>query len=375
MSSQPYTLNWRTRWALRRNAVLGSLGFQRWAARVPIVRAVARRRAAAQFDLVAGFVYSQLLAASVESGLIDLLRGTALTGDAIASRLGLGAAATDRLLRGCRALKLVEEPQPGLWVLGEEGAPLSANAGAMAMIRHHRILYRDLADPMALLRADRTKETALSAFWSYAAKDGAGQTGDAADYSELMAATQAMIAEQALAAYPFSRHRRMLDIGGGSGSFALAVADAAPALMLGIFDLPPVAALAQARIAALPQADRFSIHPGSFRDDALPHGYDLITLIRIAHDHDDSVVAALFSKIHAALPPGGRLLIVEPMARVASAERMGDAYFGLYLWAMGQGRPRSERELTAMLTASGFASVQSVPTALPLITSAIVATR
>jgi demethylspheroidene O-methyltransferase len=375
MSSQPYTLIWRTRWALRRNAVLGSLGFQRWAARMPIVRSVARRRAAAQFDLVAGFVYSQLLAASVESGLIDLLRGTALTRDAIASRLGLGDAATDRLLHGCRALRLVEEPQPGLWVLGEEGAPLSANAGAMGMIRHHRILYRDLADPMALLRADRQGETGLSAFWSYAARDEAQRSGDAADYSQLMAATQGMIAEQALAAYPFARHRRMLDIGGGSGGFALAVAEAAPDLALGIFDLPPVIDLAQARIGPTPHAGRFSFHPGSFRDDPLPQGYDLITLIRIAHDHDDSVVAALFSKIRAALPPGGRLLIVEPMARVASAERMGDAYFGMYLWAMGQGKPRSVRELTGMLNRAGFGSVRPVATALPLITGALVAVR
>ncbi len=46
-------------------------------------------------------------------------------------------------------------------------------------------------------------------------------------------------------------------------------------------------------------------------------------------------------RAHDALPPGGTLLIAEPMAGTPGAEAMGDAYFGLYLWAMGSGRPRS----------------------------------
>jgi demethylspheroidene O-methyltransferase len=81
------------------------------------------------------------------------------------------------------------------------------------------------------------------------------------------------------------------------------------------------------------------------------------------------------SKIYRALPDGGQLLIAEPMADSASAKRMGDAYFGLYLWAMGSGRARSAADLRRMLATAGFGTIKTVKTALPIITSALVAKK
>ncbi len=354
---------------MRRNAILGSARFQRWASRTPIIRSIARRRAAAQFDLIAGFIYSQILTAFVSAGLIDFLQGQLRSFDEIAKHTGLSPDATDRLLRAGQSLQIAESPQAGLWTLGEAGAPLSANEGAMAMIRHHHLLYADLADPLALLSKDRREETKLSAYWTYAAK---GRGEDAAGYSALMAATQPMVSQQIIDAYDFSAHRRMLDIGGGSGAFTAAIAAAAPNLQFGIFDLPDVIAEAQKRIAG---SASIVFYPGSFKKTALPGGYDLITLIRILHDHDDEIAQVLLTKIYEALPAGGRLLVVEPMAESASATRMGDAYFGLYLWAMGSGRPRSATETATLLRKAGFARIDQVKTALPIITGALVARK
>ncbi|MBL0923050.1 MAG: methyltransferase [Sphingomonadaceae bacterium] len=364
MSTDIDKLTWRTRWVMRRNALLGSARFQRWASRTPFIRGIARRRAAAQFDLVAGFVYSQILVAMVESGLIEYLTGRLHSFDDVVAFLGFEPDAADRLLRAARALELVESPQAGLWTLGEQGAALSPNSGAMAMIRHHRLLYQDLADPLALLGSGRREETMLSAFWSYASRQKA--SGGHQTYSALMAATQPMVAQQIIDSYDFSRHRKMLDIGGGTGAFVSAVSSVAPRLAFGIFDLPEVLKGADASMATL--------HPGSFRDMDIPTGYDLITLTRIVHDHDDDVVQALLVKIRKALPPNGRLLIIEPMAGAVSAERMGDGYFGLYLWAMGSGRPRTAFELRSMLQSAGFSGARQVKTDLPVIADAIVAT-
>jgi demethylspheroidene O-methyltransferase len=77
----------------------------------------------------------------------------------------------------------------------------------------------------------------------------------------------------------------------------------------------------------------------------------------------------------AALPPGGRLLLAEPMAGTMGAEVMGDAYFGLYLWAMGSGRPRTVAAYLALLAEAGFGSAREVATALPMVTRLIVAQR
>ena len=370
MSKKFDNLTIKSRWVMRRNAILGSVKFQRWASRTPIIRGIARRRAAAQFDLIAGFIYSQILVVFVQAGLVEFLHGQLRRFDEIAEHTGLSPHATDRLLRAGQSLQIAESPQAGLWTLGEASAPLSANEGAMAMIRHHHLLYADLADPLALLRADRDHETGLSAYWTYASK-GEGEAG-VAGYSTLMAATQPMVSQQILDAYDFSLHQRMLDIGGGSGAFVAAISAATPNLQLGIFDLPEVIAEAQKRLS-FPGSIEF--HPGSFKDTTFPSGFDLITLVRILHDHDDSVVEALLAKVYAALPAGGRLLIVEPMADSPHAKRMGDAYFGLYLWAMASGRPRSAEELRQMLAKAGFATVKTVETALPIITSALVAKK
>lgn len=367
----PTSLNWRTRWILRRNGILGSRRFQEWAARTPIFRSVARRKAASQFDLIAGFVYTQITYVFVESGLIEFLRETPRSEVEISAFLGFEPQATARILKAAASLELAESPQSGLWTLGETGAALSANDGAMAMIRHHALLYRDLSDPFALLGAREKGGSELSRFWTYAAgQAGAGQ--EAAPYTALMSATQPMVWQQIIGRYPFSRHRRMLDIGGGSGAFVAAVGEAAPGLELGLFDLPDVAPLAREHFAGTALQQRVTIHSGSFRADPLPSGYDLVTLIRILHDHDDDVVAALLPKIHESLNDGGRVLIVEPMAGTRGAEGMGDGYFGLYLWAMGSGRPRSIHSYIEMAKKAGFSNSKEVPTPLPIIAKALV---
>ncbi|MFN6934562.1 MAG: methyltransferase, partial [Tsuneonella sp.] len=101
----------------------------------------------------------------------------------------------------------------------------------------------------------------------------------------------------------------------------------------------------------------------------------LVTLVRILHDHDDDVALALLHRIRESLPAGGKLLIAEPMAETRSARRMGDGYFGFYLWAMGSGRPRSFEEIGTMLTTAGFSRFSEIPTDLPIICRMVVASK
>ena len=215
----------------------------------------------------------------------------------------------------------------------------------------------------------------LSALWHYAETPGHGDAGAVAAYSALMAASQPLVAAQVIDAYPFARHRRLLDVGGGEGAFLSAVGARVPGIALGVFDLPAVVERARARLDSAGLTARATVHGGDFLRDPLPAGYDLISLVRVLHDHDDAPALALLRAIHAALPPGGRLIITEPMAKTRGAEPAGDAYFGFYLLAMGSGRPRSAREISDMLHAAGFSRSREVKTALPLTTRIIVAKR
>lgn len=366
---------WRPRWLAWRNRLLGDPRFQKWAQAFPLTRPVARKRAGQLFDLLAGFTYSQTLFAVVESGLLEHLAAEPQDEARLANATDLSEDAMQRLLRAAQAIDLSQEITPGWWTLGEQGAALHANPGAQAMIRHHRLLYADLADPLALLRDDRATPTGLSEFWRYAANGAASDESPDATipYSELMRASQAMVCEQVLAAYDFSKHRALLDIGGGHGAFLEGVGQKYGQIQLGLFDLPGVIAGASERLATANLANRITFHPGSFFADSLPHGYDCFSLVRILHDHDDEAALQILESARAAMQPGHTLLIAEPMAATRGAERMGDAYFGLYLWAMRSGRPRRASEIGEMLNAAGFARWREIRTNLPLITRLIVA--
>jgi demethylspheroidene O-methyltransferase len=358
-------------WKATRDRLLGDPRFHRWAARLPGLRTIARRESRALFDLCAGFVYSQVLLACVELKLFDVLRDGPLGADAIASRIGLDACAAVRLLDAAAALELVERAARGTWRLGPRGAVLIGLPSVMAMVEHHRLLYDDLRDPVALLRGD--VRTRLASFWSYGGAQGAADPDRVAQYSTLMSASQALLADDILDAYPVRHHRCLLDVGGGEGAFVEAVARRAPDLRLKLFDLPPVAERARIRLASAGLAGRVEVLAGDFREESLPAGADLISLVRVVHDHDDPVVLRLFGAIRAALAPGGVLLVAEPMAGQRGAEPMADAYFGLYLLAMGQGRPRTPEALMDLARRAGFRHVATRPGARPLLASVVVA--
>lgn len=352
-----------------RNRIVADPGFQRWAARFPLTRPVARAKAQALFDLAAGFIYAQTALAFVQLDLPARLARGPMTAIEVAGLGDLPPAQAERLLKAAASLGLAERRGDGRWGLGERGAALLGAPGVRAMIRHHPLLYADLHDPLALLRRGGGGG-ALSGYWPYA-EGGALRAEATAAYSELMAASQALVADQVLDAYPVRRHRRLMDVGGGLGAFLRAAHARAPRLELALFDLPSVVDQSRDRFAA----DGLTVEAtgGSFFDDPLPRGADLISLIRILHDHDDAPVMRLLGQVRAALPPGGRLLIGEPMAGVAGSRKVGDAYFGFYLLAMGSGRARSPTELTAMLRDSGFARVWRRSTALPLAASVLIA--
>lgn len=356
-----------------RNGMLSSPHFQRWAARSVLARPIARARAGEIFDLVAGFVYSQILSAIIEAGLLRHLAEGPLTTEQISAHTDLPIEAVTRLLRAAAALRLVE-PIESAWALGSAGAAICGNAGIVEMVTHHRLLYADLSDPLALLRRGGGGGR-LAGLWHYAEKPGTGEDSAVAAYSALMAASQPLVAQHVIDAYPFRRHRRLLDVGGGEGAFIAAVGAYAPELQLALFDLPAVGDRARARFAGAGMAGRARIHGGSFLADPLPEGYDLISLVRVLHDHDDSPAAALLRAVHTALPKGGTLLIAEPMAQTRGAEAAGDAYFGFYLLAMGSGRPRTSGEIRQMLCDAGFRKSREIPTAIPMTVRMITAVK
>lgn len=351
--------------------------------RIPFVGGYVRQQSREVFDLVAGFAYSQTLLALVELGWLDRLKsGRGLSAAVLAHESGLSEEAAQRLAYAAAALKLLApalssagQPERG-WTLGAHGAVIAASPAMMALVRHHKSVYRDLADPVALLRGEQT-QSELRSTWAYVDHRGHGQALDeaaVAPYSDLMASSQPLVSEQVLQAYDFSEHRQLLDLGGGMARFATAVAKAHPGLPITVFDLPAVASLAQRAVAQEGLSAQIRCVGGDFFSDEVPQGADLISLVRVLYDHPDAFVLRLLRRVHGLLEPvQGRLLIAEPMALGPSEAAMSDAYFGLYLCAMGGGRARSPAELEALLRQAGFRSVHLRKTQLPIQTGLLLA--
>lgn len=366
------SLPWRERVLALRDRAIASPRFRRWATAFPLTRPIARRRTRALFDLCAGFVYSQILLACVQLRLFDLLAEGPDTAAALAPRLNLPVDAAERLLAAATALRLTSR-RGDRFGLGPLGAAMVGNAAIRQMVLHHPMLYADLQDPVALLRAPRGG-TNLAGFWAYAGdQPGALRDGEVAAYTALMAASQPLVSDEVIDAYRMGRHHHLMDVGGGDGSFLAAVGARVPGLRLTVFDLPPVAERARLRLAQAGLGARVQAVGGNFLADALPTGADLVSLVRVIHDHDDPEALAILRAVRAALPPGGALLLAEPMAETLGAEPAGDAYFGFYLLAMGRGRPRSPAALMALLHQAGFDTATLLPTRTPLLTRVILA--
>ena len=380
---QPTEVSLADRFFDWRNRLLMSRRFQRAAASFPLTRRISTQSASAVFDVVAGFVYSQVLLACVQLNVFDRLANGAKSKQWLAKELDLSNDAIEVLLDAACALKLLEKRSGDRYGLGMRGAPLVGNKPVLSMIEHHRTLYADLRDPVALLRR-RSFDTAMASYWPYSPVANLGDSNgeltidaieqnhqpalkeQVAQYSSLMAASQPFVADEVLDAIDFSQSKRVLDVGGGEGEFLSRLALHAPHLHVTLFDLPEVALRARARFERANISDRSSTVGGSFLASQLPSDCDVVTLLRVIHDHDDTEARKILSAVRKAVPPGGRLILAEPMAETPGAAAMGHAYFGFYLWAMGRGRSRSAQTITQMLKDAGFTSVTEIRTRIPL---------
>lgn len=336
---------------------------QRLAARVPGLRRLVRTEGAAIFDLMQGFVRSQVLAGLVELRLLHLLAEGPRTPAQLAVATGLPEPRLTVLLQAGAGIGLLRR-RGAVYGLSRRGAAFLGVPGLEALVRHHRVLYADLSDPAAFFAGQTDPD--LARFWPYVF--GGAAPEDADRYSRLMTDTQALVADDTLDQADLRGVMHLTDVGGGSGAFLRAVHRRHPGVRLTLFDLPSVVA-----VADLPAgAGRVG---GSFRTDPLPQGADAISLVRVLYDHADDTVAGLLGAVHSALPPGGRLLISEPMSGGARPDPQTDVYFAIYTLAMQTGRTRSAAQIAAALSAAGFAGIRAFSPRRPYVTSVVMARR
>lgn len=162
--------------------------------------------------------------------------------------------------------------------------------------------------------------------------------------------------------FPLPGAKVLLDVGGGTGIYSLALVKANPGLRAIVWDRAEVLKVAREFVDAEGLADRVDLVPGDMFADAVPGGCDLMLLSNILHDWDVPECRTLVSRCAAGLPAGGRLLIHDVFLNDALDGPLPVALYSAALFSVTEGRAYSGAEYRDMLTAAGLTPGAVVPT-------------
>jgi predicted O-methyltransferase YrrM len=163
---------------------------------------------------------------------------------------------------------------------------------------------------------------------------------------------------QAVGALPV---RRMLDVGGGSGAYSIAFAQANPALHSVVLDLATVTPITERYVSSAGLGDRVRTCIGDFRAGSLGENYDLVLISAICHMLSPEENRDLMARAFDALAPGGRVVVQDFLLQPNKAGPRFAALFSLnMLVGTGSGASYSEAEYRAWLDTAHFGDVRVV---------------
>jgi ubiquinone/menaquinone biosynthesis C-methylase UbiE len=302
-------------------------------------------------------VGARALASAFEIGLIDRMLAAPCDLATLQADVRIDAAGLHLLLGMLRAHR----------VLQSEGLRLSAAFVAALVYRdllEAKLQFANLVAPdflhlfTALLMAPQQfmEQARLFKLFSYqncfeSTPDNLAQT---ARWMRLTTALTKYEAQACIAEHDFSGYRRMLDVGGNSGEFALRVCRAQPGLQATVFDLPLVCDIGRQHVAREPEAARMAFVKASVDPVALPRGHDLITFKSMLHDWPDAAMADFLQRAQVALEPGGTLMIFERGQVQVEAGQIGYGQLPLMLFFRSYRTPET---YCAQLNLLGFTDI------------------
>lgn len=266
---------------------------------------------------ITDLVTARALSSAFELQLIDLLQHAGSAGfDALCSQLPATANGLRLLLRLLQDNDVVEKDGEAYRLSERFSAALRYRDLLEAKLDFAHIAAHDVIDLFSQLLVDPQefmKRAAMFRLFNYGNAQVVSPESRAltARWMRLTTMLTRYEAAPCLERYDFGRHRRMLDVGGNSGEFALQACRANPSLTATVFDLPVVCALGRDHLLQEAEAARIDFRSGNIRTGALPAGYDLITFKSMLHDWPDSEAQSFLHKACCALEPGGTLLIYE----------------------------------------------------------------
>jgi predicted O-methyltransferase YrrM len=292
------------------------------------------------------FMESRVLLTGAELDLFTLLAPEPLGLDEVTSKTGADRRALEILLDALAAQGLLVKER-GRWRTEPSVAPFlveGAGGSVLPMVLHAANLWNRWSHLTQKVAPGRTGEAGAE---SLAAFIGA---------MHVVAASQADLIVAAVGA---GGARRLLDVGGASGTYTLAFLRASPGMTATLFDRPPVVEMARVLLGGAGVLPRVTLAGGDFATDPLPSGHDLAFVSAIIHQNSPAENLALYGRIHEALVPGGRIVIRDHVMEADRTRPHAGALFAInMLVGTAGGGTYTFDEIARGLTRAGFERVR-----------------
>jgi predicted transcriptional regulator/SAM-dependent methyltransferase len=300
-----------------------------------------------------GFMRSRVILTAAELDLFTRIDEKPCSAGELAKEKNLNLRAATRLLDCLITLDLVEK-QAGVYKLTENGAFFSSRhpETVLPMLLHMNHLWDTWSNLTRVV-----KEGGISQL-----EPGILMNDDSwRSFIGAMHVVGRELAQKIANDYDLGRFKRLLDIGGASGTYTIAFLRRNPAMTAVIFDLANVIPMAAERIAKESVKDRVDLVAGNFYKDRLPEGCDLALLSAITHQNSPENNLDLYTRIFNVLDPGGTVLIRDFIMDESRTKPPAGAMFAINMLVNTQGGDTyTFKEVKDALEKAGFANVKQV---------------
>jgi len=298
-------------------------------------------------ELADGFKASRVLLTAFELGVFTALGESGATAAGVAGEIGADPRATERLLCALCALDLVEKRDETYRnTPAAQRHLVTGGSDFLASLGHTGNLWEAWSTLTACVREGHRVRRL---------------TGWTENFIEAMHSRARRVAPRLVDGLEIQGARRMLDVGGGSGVFAMAFVQGDPERRATLLDLPEVIPIARRFIEAEGLAEQIACVAGDYNQADFGEGYDFVLLSAILHINSADQNRALLCKTARALAPGGLVVIREFLVEESRTAPVHAALFGLnMLVATERGDVYTESEIAGWLAEAGFTEIRRI---------------
>jgi ubiquinone/menaquinone biosynthesis C-methylase UbiE len=321
---------------------------------------------AAIMQMITGFMVSQAIYVAARLGLADLLKDGPKDFKELATVTGSHAPSLYRVLRALASVGVFAERELGVFDLTPLAVTLQTDAPgsmrAMSVFLGGQCNWQAWGD---ILHSVKTGESAFEhVFGMGFFQHIESHKEDARIFDEAMTSNSVPFNAAVAAAYDFSPTGKLVDVGGGHGSFIASILKAYPNMKGIIFDAPHVTEAARRLIEAEGLTNRCTVMVGDFFE-SVPASGDAYIMKHIIHDWDEQSAIAILKNCRRAMREGAKLLVVEEVIPCGNYPSIGKL-IDLEMLLMPGGRERTEAEYRSLFEAAGFKLTSITPTESPL---------